>query len=110
MLIKNLFTFLVGCCFGSFINVIVYRLPLGESIVLPGSRCPKCDHKIRWYENIPLISWIFLRGRCANCNKKISIITVVKNGMPYIKSAIKSFELQDYQNKELIIIYSKFYF
>ena len=74
MLIKNVFTFLIGCCFGSFINVIIYRLPLGESIIFPASHCPECDYKIRWYQNIPLISWILLRGRCVKCNQKISII------------------------------------
>ena len=74
MLIKNFFTFLIGCCFGSFINVIIYRLPLGESIVLPGSHCMKCNYKIRWHENIPIISWILLRGRCIKCNQKISIM------------------------------------
>ena len=74
MLINNFFAFIIGCCFGSFINVIICRLPLGESIVLPGSHCMKCNYKISWYENIPIISWIFLRGRCAKCNKKISIM------------------------------------
>tara|TARA_E500000331_G_scaffold263826_1_gene254868 strand:+ start:111 stop:923 length:813 start_codon:yes stop_codon:yes gene_type:complete len=74
MLIKNLFTFLIGCCFGSFINVIIYRLPLGESIIFPRSHCGKCDHRILWYENIPIISWIFLKGRCSKCNEKISLI------------------------------------
>ncbi len=67
------FTFLIGCCFGSFINVIIYRLPLGESIIFPSSHCIKCNYKINWYENIPVISWIFLRGRCSKCNIKISL-------------------------------------
>ena len=74
MLIKDFFTFLIGCCFGSFINVIIYRLPLGESIIFPRSHCGKCDHRISWYENIPIISWIFLKGRCSKCNEKISLI------------------------------------
>ena len=74
MLIKNVFTFLIGCCFGSFINVIIYRLPLGQSIVFPGSHCPECTYEIRWYQNIPIISWILLKGRCIKCNQKISIM------------------------------------
>ena len=67
-------TFLIGCCFGSFINVIIYRLPLGESIIFPSSHCTKCNYTIDWYENIPLISWIFLKGRCSKCNVNISLI------------------------------------
>ena len=73
-MIKLVFTFLIGCCFGSFINVIIYRLPLGESIIFPSSHCRKCNYKIIWYENIPIISWIFLSGRCSKCREKISLI------------------------------------
>tara|TARA_B100000579_G_scaffold314111_1_gene263579 strand:- start:733 stop:1542 length:810 start_codon:yes stop_codon:yes gene_type:complete len=73
-MIKLVFTFLIGCCFGSFINVIIYRLPLGESIIFPSSHCRKCNYKIIWYENIPIISWIFLSGRCSNCREEISLI------------------------------------
>ena len=68
------FTFIIGCCFGSFINVIIYRLPIGESIIFPSSHCTKCNHKIYWYENIPVISWIFLKARCSKCNVKISLM------------------------------------
>ena len=74
MIIKMLFTFLIGCCFGSFINVIIYRLPLRESIIFPSSHCIKCNYKIKWYENIPIMSWIFLKGRCSKCNIKISLM------------------------------------
>ena len=74
MFIKDLFTFLIGCCFGSFINVIIYRIPLGKSVVFPFSHCVKCGYKIRWHENIPIISWIFLGGRCAKCKEQISLI------------------------------------
>ena len=73
-MIKLVFTFLIGCCFGSFINVIIYRLPLGESIIFPSSHCRKCNYKIIWYENIPIISWIFLSGRCSKCREEISLI------------------------------------
>jgi len=71
--IKDIFAFIIGCCFGSFINVVIHRLPIGESIIIPGSRCIKCGYKIRWFENIPLISWLILRGKCKNCTKKISL-------------------------------------
>ncbi|WP_320667391.1 prepilin peptidase [Prochlorococcus sp. MIT 1307] len=74
ILIKNTFSFLMGCCFGSFINVVIYRLPLGKSLIFPRSYCIECKYRIRWFENIPLLSWLFLRGMCRNCNKPISII------------------------------------
>ena len=72
--INGILTFLIGCCFGSFLNVVIYRLPLGRSIISPGSYCIECKTKIRWFENIPLLSWFFLRGKCSNCKSKISII------------------------------------
>lgn len=61
-----------GGCIGSFINVVVYRLPAGMSLVHPGSQCPACGHAIRWYDNLPLIGWLRLRGRCRDCQSKIS--------------------------------------
>lgn len=67
--------FIFGLLFGSFLNVVIYRLPRGESIVFPGSRCPACGVEIKWYDNIPLISYaIVLRGRCRNCHVRISPI------------------------------------
>ena len=63
---------LVGLMFGSFLNVVSLRLPAGESIVTPGSRCPRCRTPLRWYHNVPLLSWIALRGRCATCKEPIS--------------------------------------
>tara|TARA_Y100001968_G_C19412040_1_gene746843 strand:- start:695 stop:1522 length:828 start_codon:yes stop_codon:yes gene_type:complete len=74
ILIRNTISLAIGCCFGSFINVIIYRLPLGKSIIFPSSQCTKCQHRIDWFENVPLISWLFLRGRCSNCKENISII------------------------------------
>jgi leader peptidase (prepilin peptidase) / N-methyltransferase len=61
-----------GLIIGSFLNVIAYRLPRGESIVNPPSHCPGCDSPIKPWDNIPLLSWIFLRGRCRNCATRIS--------------------------------------
>ena len=58
---------LVGLAIGSFLNVLIYRMPRGESVVSPGSRCPSCGTPLRWYHNLPLVSWIALRGRCASC-------------------------------------------
>lgn len=65
--------FLLGAAIGSFLNVCIYRLPLGRSIVTPGSACPACGHTIRWFENIPILSFILLRARCSACNRPISI-------------------------------------
>ncbi|PCI10950.1 hypothetical protein COB72_02195 [bacterium] len=67
-----LFVTAVGACIGSLTNVLVYRMPLGLDVVTPTSRCPKCDHKLTWRENIPIFGWIILRGKCRFCKCKIS--------------------------------------
>jgi len=64
---------LFGLLFGSFANVCVHRIPLRLSVVTPGSRCPACKHEIAWYDNIPLLSWIILGGKCRHCEAPISI-------------------------------------
>lgn len=61
-----------GLLVGSFLNVCIYRLPRGESILWPGSRCPQCANALRWYHNVPVISWVWLRGRCAYCQTPIA--------------------------------------
>lgn len=71
-ILYNLIAFLFGLAVGSFLNVLIYRLPRGISIINPGSFCPKCKTPIRWYENIPLFSFLFLGGRCSNCKGVIS--------------------------------------
>ncbi len=63
---------LLGACVGSFTNVVVWRLPRQESVVFPGSHCPKCGHSIRWYDNLPVLGWLLLRGRCRDCHARIS--------------------------------------
>jgi leader peptidase (prepilin peptidase)/N-methyltransferase len=63
----------VGLCIGSFLNVVIHRLPRGASVVTPPSRCPNCDYLLRWYDNVPVLSWVFLRGRCRKCGTPISI-------------------------------------
>jgi len=67
------FLFATGCCVGSFLNVVIYRLPLGRSLVTPGSACPSCGRHIWFYDNIPLLSWIMLGGKCRYCKKRISV-------------------------------------
>jgi leader peptidase (prepilin peptidase)/N-methyltransferase len=68
-----LLIFSLGLCVGSFLNVVIHRLPLGESVVKPRSRCPKCKSLIPWYRNLPLISYVWLRGKCGDCGIKISL-------------------------------------
>lgn len=63
---------LVGAIIGSFLNVVAHRLPRGESLLSPGSRCPDCGAPVRPYDNIPVVSWLLLRGRCRSCGARIS--------------------------------------
>ena len=64
--------FIFGAILGSFANVVIYRLPLGKSIVRPGSACMSCGKSVRWYNNVPILAWFWLRGRCANCKAPYS--------------------------------------
>src|SRR5215510_15100300 len=64
--------FIFGSMVGSFLNVCIHRMPLGQSIVKPPSHCPHCKYSIPWYLNVPLFTWLALRGRCANCRAPIS--------------------------------------
>jgi leader peptidase (prepilin peptidase)/N-methyltransferase len=64
--------FVFGCIVGSFLNVVIHRLPLGQSIVSPPSHCPHCKYSIPWYLNIPLVTWLWLGGRCRNCGSPIA--------------------------------------
>jgi leader peptidase (prepilin peptidase) / N-methyltransferase len=66
------FSFLVGACVGSFLNVVIYRIPRDKSLVMPPSSCPSCGKHIRFYDNIPLVSWLFLLGKCRYCRVRIS--------------------------------------
>src|SRR5262245_47143271 len=65
--------FLLGACVGSFLNVCIYRMPLEKSVLWPGSRCGHCLQAIRWYDNLPLVSYLLLRGRCRDCGVKFSL-------------------------------------
>ncbi|HET6680902.1 MAG TPA: prepilin peptidase [Gemmatimonadaceae bacterium] len=72
-IIIGLFAFAVGACVGSFLNVCISRWPLELSVVSPPSRCPRCERPIRWNENIPVLGWLLLRGRCRGCELPISM-------------------------------------
>ena len=63
---------LFGAAIGSFLNVVIYRLPRGESLLYPPSRCPACGRAIRWYDNVPVFGWLILKGRCRDCAAPIS--------------------------------------
>ena len=73
MVFSCLWFIIFGACIGSFLNVCVYRLPLRKSLVQPPSHCPRCGHLIRWYDNIPVLGWLKLRGKCRDCRLPISI-------------------------------------
>lgn len=68
-----IFTTVCGACIGSFLNVVIYRLPEGRSLVTPPSACPKCGQKLAWYDNVPVLGWLWLGGRCRYCKDTISV-------------------------------------
>lgn len=70
--LEQMFVFFLGCCLGSFYNVVAYRLPAGQSLVFPGSRCPGCGAAIAAYDNIPIVSYLLLGGKCRRCKTSIS--------------------------------------
>jgi leader peptidase (prepilin peptidase)/N-methyltransferase len=72
-ILEGIYVFAVGAAIGSFLNVCIGRWPEGLSVVRPRSRCPKCGHQIKATENIPIVSWLMLRGKCSNCRERISI-------------------------------------
>lgn len=87
-----LFIFLVGLCIGSFLNVIIARAFSNESIVFPNSKCPLCQNPLKWYQNIPILSYLFLKGKCAFCNEKISLqypIVELITGLLFVAVFIK---------------------
>jgi leader peptidase (prepilin peptidase)/N-methyltransferase len=89
---------LFGLLFGSFANVVVWRLPRGESIVRPGSYCPSCDTPLAWYDNIPLLSYALLRGRCRACHAPISrrypAVEAVSGGLFVVAGVLYGVSLQ----------------
>ncbi len=80
-------TFVYGIVIGSFVNVLIYRLPLHENIATEHSHCMSCGHKLRWYDLVPLFSWLFLKGRCRYCGTRISVqypLIEAINGFGYV--------------------------
>ena len=100
--------FVIGLIFGSFLNVLIYRLPLEISLFKPlGSICSHCQHRIKWHENIPVLSYLFLKGNCSNCSKPISIV------YPFVELTTALVTLLLYMNYwlnwELIVTIALFY-
>ncbi|WP_419173245.1 prepilin peptidase [Halobacteriovorax sp.] len=73
ILLYKIYAFIFGAMVGSFLNVLILRLPKGEKFFVDRSRCPKCGFQLKWYHNIPIISYILLRGKCASCKSRISL-------------------------------------
>ena len=83
--------FILGLCVGSFCNVLIYRLPRGEEFVRTPSHCMVCGHSLKWYELIPLISWLIQGGKCRSCGEKISVqypIVEALNGIMWLVTAL----------------------
>jgi leader peptidase (prepilin peptidase)/N-methyltransferase len=70
----QIYAFVLGACLGSFLNVCIVRWPADRSVLRPRSRCPRCANQLTWYENVPIVSWIMLRGRCRCCDERISVM------------------------------------
>jgi len=69
----GIMVFIFGTLIGSFLNVVIYRIPEGESIAFPASKCQSCQTPLKWYHNVPIFSWLFLRGKCGFCKEAISV-------------------------------------
>jgi leader peptidase (prepilin peptidase) / N-methyltransferase len=89
---ENIFVFLFGSIIGSFLNVCIYRMPLNESVVTPGSHCPNCKKAIPWYDNIPFVSYCLLLARCRFCKKIISpryLLVELLTGLSFLTMFIR---------------------
>ena len=90
MLCVYILSTIVGLCVGSFLNVVIYRLPNGMNLAKPDSHCTTCDYVLRWYDNIPVLSYIMLGGKCRSCGQRISpryMIVEIVNGLLWLLSA-----------------------
>lgn len=87
-----LFVFVIGLCIGSFLNVVILRALSNESIVFPASKCPSCQHPLLWWHNIPILSYVILRGKCGFCGEKISIqypVVELLTGLMFVAAFLK---------------------
>ena len=89
--------FIYGLLIGSFLNVLIYRIPRDENIAWPGSHCTSCGHDLKWYDNIPLFSYLFLRGKCRYCGQKISFqypLVELCNGIMYLLLYLRFYHIE----------------
>lgn len=96
--------FVLGLIFGSFLNVCISRLPQGKSVVSPRSRCPQCEAGIRWYDNIPVVSWLLLRGRCRDCKGSIALrypLVEIGLGLWFMAQAAEIYSLLHFSSASL---------
>jgi leader peptidase (prepilin peptidase)/N-methyltransferase len=104
--------FALGCIVGSFLNVCIHRLPLGMSIVTPPSHCPHCKYSIPWWLNIPLVTWLALRGRCKNCGAPISpryFVVELLTGLAFLGCWLEFGDpVHEYPSMPLALIYAVF--
>jgi leader peptidase (prepilin peptidase)/N-methyltransferase len=100
------FAFIWGALWGSFFNVVIYRFPLGESLVSPGSRCPQCKTAIRAWHNIPIFGWIMLRAKCAACQAPISIRYPIVEGLTALLATAVWFQVAGGHNlgQEMVLL------
>lgn len=98
----------LGLCFGSFSNVLIYRLPRNQSVVRPRSRCPGCGTMVAWYDNIPVLSWLLLRGRCRHCATPISprylLVELAGAGCAWIAVGFYGFTLEALSAATLLLL------
>lgn len=91
-LLLYVYAFAIGAAVGSFLNVCIYRWPAELSVLRPRSRCSTCSQPIRWYDNIPIVSWLVLRGRCRNCGAAVSVqypVVELVTGILWLVAAIR---------------------
>jgi len=101
-------SFALGACIASFLNVVIWRVPRGESIVSPPSHCPKCGAAIRWYQNIPILAWLALGGKCANCRAPISpryILIETLGGVLFLAAFWRYFNLSWFGLLDVLVMW-----
>ena len=98
---KYIIMFIIGTIFGSFYNVVGYRLPKNESIIFPPSHCPKCNHKLKFYELIPIISYLIQKGKCTKCKEKINMFYPI---IEFITGILFTLSLKAYGINPILII------
>lgn len=94
-IVTYILSLLVGLCVGSFLNVVIYRIPNGMSLSKPASHCPKCNYQLRWYDNIPVLSYLILKGKCRSCKEPISIrytLVEILNMLLWVLSVVLFYE------------------